>query len=109
MCGDASTSVSGWMIIMASRSTAPRPRGSGPEIEDERRLVNRALWVRRTGTLGATCPNDTAMEPRVRAILALGTNSEWGAAFETLSSLGPPADEEYVIDSTIVRAPTRSR
>jgi hypothetical protein len=28
----------------------------------------------------------------------------WDAAFETLASLGPPADEEHAIDSTIVRA-----
>lgn len=28
----------------------------------------------------------------------------WDAAFETLPRLGPPADEERAIDSTIVRA-----
>jgi transposase len=28
----------------------------------------------------------------------------WDAAFETLASLGPAADEEHAIDSTIVRA-----
>src|SRR5258708_6753964 len=28
----------------------------------------------------------------------------WDAAFETLASLGPPADKEHAIDSTIVRA-----
>ena len=28
----------------------------------------------------------------------------WDAAFETLASLGPPADEEHAIDSTIIRA-----
>jgi hypothetical protein len=28
----------------------------------------------------------------------------WGAAFETLASLGPSADEKHAIDSTIVRA-----
>ena len=28
----------------------------------------------------------------------------WDAAFEILASLGPPADEEHAIDSTIVRA-----
>jgi hypothetical protein len=28
----------------------------------------------------------------------------WDAAFETLASLGPSADEEHAIDSTIVRA-----
>jgi transposase len=28
----------------------------------------------------------------------------WDAVFETLASLGPPADEEHAIDSTIVRA-----
>ena len=28
----------------------------------------------------------------------------WDAAFETLASLGPPADNEHAIDSTIVRA-----
>ena len=27
----------------------------------------------------------------------------WDAVFETLASLGPPADEEHAIDSTIVR------
>jgi hypothetical protein len=34
----------------------------------------------------------------------------WDAAFETLASLGPAADEEHAIDSTIVRAaPTCGR
>jgi transposase len=28
----------------------------------------------------------------------------WDAVFETLASLGPPADREHAIDSTIVRA-----
>jgi transposase len=28
----------------------------------------------------------------------------WDAAFEALASLGPPADREHAIDSTIVRA-----
>src|SRR5215475_563675 len=28
----------------------------------------------------------------------------WNAAFETLASLGPPADKEHAIDSNIVRA-----
>src|SRR5205809_7807926 len=28
----------------------------------------------------------------------------WDAVFETLAGLGPPADEEHAIDSTIVRA-----
>src|SRR6266508_1108512 len=28
----------------------------------------------------------------------------WDAVFETLAALGPPADEEHAIDSTIVRA-----
>jgi putative transposase len=28
----------------------------------------------------------------------------WDAALETLARLGPPADEEHAIDSTIVRA-----
>ena len=33
----------------------------------------------------------------------------WDAAFETLASLGPPADEEHAIDSTIVRAHQHDR
>jgi hypothetical protein len=28
----------------------------------------------------------------------------WDAVFDTLASLGPPADEEHAVDSTIVRA-----
>jgi hypothetical protein len=28
----------------------------------------------------------------------------WDAAFETLASLGPPADEEHAVDTTIVQA-----
>lgn len=33
----------------------------------------------------------------------------WDAAFETLASLGLPADKEHTIDSTIVRAHHASR
>jgi hypothetical protein len=44
------------------------------------------------------------LEFRVRALLTLEQVGVWDAAFETLASLGPPADEEHAIDSTIVRA-----
>ena len=40
----------------------------------------------------------------VRALLALEQARSVDAAFETLASLGPPADEEHAIDSTNVRA-----
>src|SRR6266545_2415425 len=40
----------------------------------------------------------------LRALHPLGKLGVWDAVFETLASLGPPADEEHAIDSTIVRA-----
>src|ERR1700716_4763903 len=51
---------------------------------------------------GATCPR-RQLELDVR-FSRWSKRGVWDAAFETLASLGPPADEEHAIDSTIVRA-----
>ncbi len=61
----------------------------GPAIADKRRTMNGILWVLRTGA------------PWRDRWSKLGV---WDAVFEILASLGPPADEEHAIDSTIVRA-----
>ena len=77
----------------------------GPEIEDKRRTVNGILWVLRTGAPWRDMPerygNWNSVYVRFSRWSKLGV---WDAAFETLASLGPPADEEHAIDSTIVRA-----
>ena len=77
----------------------------GPEIEDKRRTVNGILWVLRTGAPWRDMPerygNWNSVYVRFSRWSRLGV---WDAAFETLASLGPPADEEHAIDSTIVRA-----
>jgi len=44
------------------------------------------------------------LEFGVRALHALEQEGAWDAAFETLTRLGPHADEDHAIDSTIVRA-----
>jgi transposase len=77
----------------------------GPEIEDKRRTVNGILWVLRTGAPWRDMPerygNWNSVYVRFSRWSKLGVSD---AAFETLASLGPPADEEHAIDSTIVRA-----
>jgi putative transposase len=77
----------------------------GREIEDKRRTVNGILWVLRTGAPWRDMPerydNWNSVFVRFTRWSKLGV---WDAAFETLASLGPPADEEHAIDSTIVRA-----
>ena len=74
----------------------------GPEIEDVRRTVNGILWVLRTGAPWRDMPerygNWNSVYVRFSRWSKLGV---WDAAFETLASLGPPADEEHAIDSTI--------
>jgi putative transposase len=87
------------------RFTAPRPRERGPGIEDKRRTINGILWVLRTGAPWRDMPerysNWNSVYMRFSRRSKFGV---WDAAFETLASLGPPADEEHAIDSTIVRA-----
>lgn len=77
----------------------------GPEIENKRRTVNGILWVLRTGAPWRDMPerygNWNSVYVRFSRWSKLGV---WDAAFETLASLGPPADEEHAIDSTIVQA-----
>ena len=77
----------------------------GPEIEDKRRTINGILWVLRTGAPWRDMPerygNWNSVYVRFSRWSKLGV---WDAAFETLASLGPPADDEHAIDSTIVRA-----
>lgn len=76
----------------------------GPAIESKRRTVNGILWVLRTGALArhaGAIGNWNSVFVRFTRWSKLGV---WDAAFETLASLGPPADEEHAIDSTIVRA-----
>jgi transposase len=74
----------------------------GPAIPEKRRTVNGILWVLRTGAPWRDMPerygNWNSVFVRFTRWSKLGV---WDAAFETLASLGPPADEEHAIDSTI--------
>ena len=74
----------------------------GPPISDKRRMVNGILWVLRTGAPWRDMPerygNWNSVFVRFTRWSKLGV---WDAVFETLASLGPPADEEHAIDSTI--------
>jgi transposase len=77
----------------------------GPPISEKRRTVNGILWVLRTGAPWRDMPaqygNWNSVFVRSTRWSKLGV---WDAAFGTLTCLGPPADEEHAIDSTIVRA-----
>jgi transposase len=76
----------------------------GPAIPDKRRTVNGILWVLRTGAPWRDMPERYGNWNSV--FVRFGRWSKlrvWDAAFETLASLGPPADKEDAIDSTIVR------
>ena len=77
----------------------------GPAVAARRRTVNGILWVLRTGAPWRDMPerygNWNSVFVRFTRWSKLGV---WDAVFETLASLGPPADEEHAIDSTIVRA-----
>ena len=77
----------------------------GPPIAEKRRTVNGILWVLRTGAPWRDMParygNWNSVFVRFTRWSKLGV---WDAAFETLTGVGPPADEEHAIDSTIVRA-----
>ena len=79
----------------------------GPAIPDKRRTVNGILWILRTGAPWRDMPerycNWNSVFVRFSRWSKLGV---WDAAFETLASLGPPADREHAIDFTIVRAHT---
>src|SRR6266498_886314 len=77
----------------------------GPAIADKRRTMNGILWVLRTGAPWRDLPERygkwNSAFVRFTRWSKLGV---WDAVFETLASLGPPADEEHAIDSTIVPA-----
>ena len=77
----------------------------GPPVRDKRRTVNGILWVLRTGAPWRDMPkrygNWNSVFVRFGRWSKLGV---WDAVLETLTSLGPPADEEHAIDSTVVRA-----
>jgi transposase len=77
----------------------------GPAVADKRRTVNGILWVLRTGAPWRDMPkrygNWNSVFVRFTRWRKLGV---WDAALDTLTSLGPPANEEHAIDSTIVRA-----
>jgi putative transposase len=83
----------------------PDRRERGPVIESKRRTVNGILRVLRTGAPWRDMPerygNWNSVFVRFTRWSKLGV---WDAAFETLARVGPPADEEHAIDSTIVRA-----
>jgi putative transposase len=68
-------------------------------------MVNGILWVLRTGAPWRDMPerygNWNSVFVRFTRWSKLGV---WDAAFETLASLGPPADKEHAVDSTIIRA-----
>lgn len=91
-----------WRII---DPLLPNRGERGPPISDKRRMVNGVLWVLRTGAPWRDMPerygNWNSVFVRFTRWSKLGV---WDAVFETLASLGPPADEEHAIDSTIVRA-----
>jgi transposase len=70
----------------------------GSAIESKRRTVNGILWVLRTGAPWRDMPerygNWNSVFVRFTRWSKLGV---WDAAFETLASLGPPADEEHAL------------
>jgi transposase len=76
----------------------------GPAVAFKRRTVNGILWVLRTGAPWRDLPkrygNWNSVFVRLTRWSKLGV---WDAVFEALASLGPPADEEHAIDSTIAR------
>ena len=77
----------------------------GPAIESKRRTVNGILWVLRTGAPWRDMPERYGNWNSVFVrFTRWSKHGVWDAAFETLASLGPPADEEHAIDCTIVRA-----
>ncbi len=67
--------------------------------------MNGIFWVLRTGAPWRDLPERygkwNSAFVRFTRWSKLGV---WDAVFEILASLGPPADEEHAIDSTIVRA-----
>ncbi len=79
----------------------------GPAIADKRRTMNGILWVLRTGAPWRDLPDRYGKWNSAFVRFSRWSWSKlgvWDAVFEILASLGPPADEEHAIDSTIVRA-----
>jgi transposase len=91
-----------WLII---NPLLPDRGERGPAVANKRRTVNGILWVLRTGAPWRDMPkrygNWNSVFVRFTRWSKLGV---WDAVLETLTSLGPPANEEHAIDSTIVRA-----
>ena len=76
-----------------------------PAIADKRRTVNGILWVLPTGAPWRDMPERYGNWNSVFARFTHWSKlAVWDAEFETLASLGSPADKEHAIDSTIVRA-----
>jgi transposase len=86
-----------WLIL---NPLLPNRGDRGPAIANKRRTVNGILWVLRTGVPWRDMPERYGNWNSVFVRFTRWSN----AAFETLASLGPPADKEHAIDSTIVRA-----
>jgi transposase len=106
-CALHSAEVSGGLLANSySAAWDGYDRGErGPPIQGKRRTVNGILCVLRTGAPWRDMPkrygNWNSVFVRFTRWSKLGVLD---AAFETLESLGPPADEEHAIDSTVVRA-----
>lgn len=91
-----------WRILnLVPRSRRARSSRCTLAVDDQWHSVGFCALVRR----GTTCRNGTAIGTRSSCVCRAGSKlAVWDAAFETLPRLGPPADEERAIDSTIVRA-----
>jgi transposase len=76
----------------------------GPPIPDKRRTVNGILWILQTGApwrdLRERYGNWNSVFVRFTRWSKFGVRD---AIFETSASLGPPADKERAIDTTIAR------
>src|SRR5258708_39663399 len=89
-----------------AHSRAPAPRSGRTRSSDREQAAHGQRHSlgsahRRAGDMPERYGNWNSVFVRFTRWSKLGV---WDAAFETLASLGPPADEEHAIDSTIVRA-----
>jgi transposase len=74
----------------------------GPAIKDKRRTANGILWVLRTGAPWRDLPKRYGSW---NSVFVRPVEQAWGMGRRIREvSLGPRADEEHAIDSTIVRA-----